>query len=100
MQSSLGASKMVSTKENKVVLPAIRDGMHAACTSVGLRMDTAAKADQSALRHQGPCLVTQRGLDFILGCKLIRSMGGLGNGCDVIGENTVGSPCEDEVFDG
>ena len=27
-------------------------------------------------------------------------MGGLGSGCNVIGENTVGGPREDEVFDG
>ena len=36
MQSLPRKSKMIHTREGKAVLPAIRGGMHAACTSVGL----------------------------------------------------------------
>ena len=45
VQSLPRTSKMVCTREGKAVLPAVRGGMHATCTSVGLQMDIAAKAE-------------------------------------------------------
>ena len=45
MQSLPRTSKTACNREGKVVLPAIRGGMHTACTSANLRMDISAKAE-------------------------------------------------------
>jgi hypothetical protein len=119
----LGRVRWHIVEKKKVVLPAIRGGMHAACTSVGVRMDIAAKAE--TICFETPRLVKDRiwllkeawssfsargfgsflcesagSRAFIEGKRLIGSMGGLESRCKVVEENTeVGGTCEDEVFD-
>jgi len=123
IQSLPRTSKMICTNKENVVLPAIRGGIHAACTSVGLRMDIAAKAETICFETPRPvkdCIWLLKGAwssfcvngfdsfpfesvgvrAFVEGKTLIRSTGGLRSHCEAVGENTeVGWTCEVEVFE-
>jgi hypothetical protein len=65
MQSLPGGVRGQCARDKWVALPAIRGGMHAACTSVGLRMDIAAKAETICLetpRSVKDCICCSKGL--------------------------------------
>jgi len=124
MQSLPRTSEMMCTREKTVVLPAKSGGMHAACTSVGVRIDIAAKAETICFEMPRPVKVRIWLLKgawssfwvggfgsflfaaalgfraFVEGKSVTRSTGGLGGRCKVVEENSeVGGSCSGVVFD-